>query len=81
MVPFKMGYNESKLSFIRTSLPFHSALAILQPQIHVVEKQFGAENVSLLSGRVVLGNDMIKGALTLQQFRGLTVPLNCWIKI
>ena len=33
---------------------FHSALAILEPQIYIVVKQFGAENISLLSGRLVL---------------------------
>ena len=31
---------------------FHSALAILEPQIYVVVEQFGAENISLLSGRL-----------------------------
>ena len=51
-VSFKMGYDESKLSFLRT-LRFYSALAILEPQIYVVVEQFGAENISLLSGRLV----------------------------
>ena len=32
---------------------FRSALAILEPQIYVVVEQFGAENISLLSGRLV----------------------------
>ena len=32
---------------------FHSALAILEPQIFIVVEQFGAENISLLSGRLV----------------------------
>ena len=32
-VSFKMGYDESKLSFLRTSLRCHSGLAILEPQI------------------------------------------------
>ena len=38
--------------FLRTF--FHSALAILEPQIYIVVEQFGAENTSLLSGRLVL---------------------------
>ena len=33
---------------------FHSSLAILEPQIYIVVEQFGAENISLLSGRLVL---------------------------
>ena len=40
-------------SFLRTCLRFYSALAILEPQIYVVVEQFGAENISLLSGRLV----------------------------
>ena len=53
-VSFKMGYDESKLFFLRTSFRFYSALAILEPQIYVVvEQQFGAENISLLSGSLV----------------------------
>ena len=55
-VSFKIGYDESKLCFLRTSLRFHSALATLEPQIYVVVKQFGAENISLLSGRLVKGS-------------------------
>ena len=39
-------------SFPRTSFRFHSASAILEPQICVVVEQFGAENISLLSGRL-----------------------------
>ena len=31
----------------------YSALAILEPQIYVVVEQFGAENISLLSERLV----------------------------
>ena len=37
--------------FLRTF--FHSALAILAPQIYVVEEQLETENISLLSGRPV----------------------------
>ena len=48
-----MVYDESKLSFLRTCLCFYSALAILEPQIYVVVEQFEAENISLLSGRLV----------------------------
>ena len=48
-----MGKNESKLSFLRTSRHFSRALAILEPQIYVVSDQFEAENISLLSGRLV----------------------------
>ena len=47
----KMGSKlESKLSVLRT-LRFYSALAILEPQIYV--ELFAAENISLLSGRLV----------------------------
>ena len=48
-----MGEDKSKLSFLRTSLRFHSALAILEPRSYVVLEQFGAENISLRSGRLV----------------------------
>ena len=44
-----MGKHESKLSFLRTS----QHLAIFEPQIYVVSEQFEAENISLLSGRLV----------------------------
>ena len=37
--------------FLRTFS--HSALAILEPQIYRVVEQFGAGNISLLSGRLV----------------------------
>ena len=47
------GQDESKLSFLRTSQRFYSALVILEPQIYVVVEQFGAENIPLLSGRLV----------------------------
>ena len=40
-------------SFLRTSLRFHSALVILEPQIYLVLEPFGAENMSLLSERLV----------------------------
>ena len=39
--------------FIRTSLRFYGALAILESQIYVGVEQFGVENISLLSGRLV----------------------------
>ena len=45
-------FYESKLSFIRTSLRFYGALGVLEPQIYVVVERFGAENSSLLSGRL-----------------------------
>ena len=38
--------------FLQTSLRFYSALAFLELQIYVVVEQFGAENISLLSGRL-----------------------------
>ena len=38
-----MGQDESNFSFLRTSLHFHSALAILEPQIYVVVEHIGAE--------------------------------------
>ena len=47
-----MGSDESKL-FRRTSLLLHSALAIVEPEMYVVVKQSGAENISLLNGRLV----------------------------
>ena len=34
----------------------HYELAILEPQIYIVVEQFGAENISLLSGRLVLNS-------------------------
>ena len=40
-------------SFLRSSLRLYSALAILEPQIYLVVEQFGTENTSLLSGRLV----------------------------
>ena len=39
--------------FLRTSQHFYRAFAILEPQIYVVSEQFEAENISLLSGRLV----------------------------
>ena len=47
--PPEMGEDEWKLSLLR----FYSALAILEPQNYVVVEQFGAENISLLTGRLV----------------------------
>ena len=38
-----MGQDESKFCFLRTSLHFHSALAILDSQICVVVEHIGAE--------------------------------------
>ena len=40
--------------FLPTSLRFYSALVIFEPQIYVVVEQFDTENISLLSGRLVL---------------------------
>ena len=45
---------------------FHSALAILEPQIYIVVEQFRAENITLLSGRLVIGNMNIQKHKTLQ---------------
>ena len=42
-----------ELPFIRNSLRIYSALAILDHQIYVIIEQFGAEDISLLSGRLV----------------------------
>ena len=42
----------NKNFFLRT-LHFHSALAILEPQIYGVVEHFLAENIPLLSGRLV----------------------------
>ena len=44
--------NES-FFFLQTSLRFYSALAILEPQIYVFVEQFGAKEISLLSGRLL----------------------------
>ena len=52
-VSFKMGSVESTL-FSSNFFAFFSALATLEPQIYVVVEQFEAENISLLSGRLVL---------------------------
>ena len=41
-------------SFLRTSLCFYSAFAILVFQFYVIVEQFGAENLSLLSGSLVV---------------------------
>ena len=47
--PFELVLSESKLSFLRTSLRFHSALAILEPQIYAVVELFGAELFTSMS--------------------------------
>ena len=39
--PSQLGKDKSKLSFLRTSWRFYSALVILEPQIYVVVEQFG----------------------------------------
>ena len=54
-------------SFIGTSLRFYIALAILEPQVYVVVEQFGAENISLLSGRLVTRNDQLQSFLKNRQ--------------
>ena len=38
----------------RTSLNFRNALATLEPKIYVVVENFGAENISLVSGRLAI---------------------------
>ena len=38
--PLKIGYVESKLSFLRTFLRFHNALTTLEPQIYVFVERF-----------------------------------------
>ena len=50
---FKKWAKMNQSFFLRTCLRFHSALAILEPQIYVAVEQFEAENISLLSGRLV----------------------------
>ena len=42
-----------KILFFRTSFQFHSALVALESRIYVVVEQFGAENISLVSRRLV----------------------------
>ena len=37
-------------------LRFYSAMAILERQVYLVVEQFGAENISLLSGRLVFNS-------------------------
>ena len=39
--------------FLRTYMRFYNALAIHEPQIHVVVEQFGAEYISPLNGSLV----------------------------
>ena len=53
--PLQLGKDKSKLSFLRTSWRFYSALVILEPQIYVdLCRTVRAENISLLSGRLVI---------------------------
>ena len=53
--PSQLGKDKSKLSFLRTSWRFYSALVILEPQIYVdLCRTVRAENISLLSGRLVI---------------------------
>ena len=40
---FPLEFSESKLPFLRTSLRFYSALAILEPQIYAVVEQSASE--------------------------------------
>ena len=49
---YRQNYN-SGLSFLPTSLRFFCALAFLEPQFYLAVEQFGAENISLLSRRLV----------------------------
>ena len=42
-----------KLSSLRTSLHFRNALDFLEPQIYAVTEQFVAENIPLLSRRLI----------------------------
>ena len=44
---------KKKLSSLRTFFHFHSALVTLESQVYVVVEQFGAENISLVSRRLV----------------------------
>ena len=59
-----MGYDESKFSFLRTYWHW----LILEPQTYVVVEQFGAENIPLLSGRLVY-NFAQKFAENVKNFR------------
>ena len=52
--PSQLGKDKSKLSFLRTSSRFYSALVILEPQIYVVVEQFGRK-ISRCSAGVLLG--------------------------
>ena len=70
-VSFKMDSDESKLSFLRTSLRFYSALAILEPQIYVVVEHFGVENISLLRERRVKTVFII---LQVMNLNSMTIP-------
>ena len=49
----KKNQTVSKLTFFQTSMNFHSALGTFQPQNHVVVEHCGAENIPLVSGRLV----------------------------
>ena len=49
----KTTFLKPKVAMKAKGFRFYSALAILEPQIYSVVEQFGAENISLLSGRLV----------------------------
>ena len=70
------------LSFLRTSLRFYSASAIHEPQIYVVVEQFGAGNISLLSGRLVenfpLSHSYNFLRLTKNDLRNCEIIMNAW---
>ena len=49
---FKNGLRRIEAFFLR--IFFNRALAIIEPQIYIVVEHFGAENILLLNGRLVL---------------------------
>ena len=58
-----MDYDESNLSFLRTTLRFYSALAILEPQNYVVVLQFWGK-ISRCSAGVLFFKTAVFPALT-----------------
>ena len=68
LFPLKWASFKMNQSFLFSELLcVFSAMAILEPQIYVVVEQFGAENISLLSGRLVFNpHELVK--LVLQKF-------------
>ena len=46
-------FKKCQTFFHQTSMPFHSAMATLEPQKYVIAGTVGTENILLVSGRLV----------------------------